>query len=310
MGRTSKPRAGSLQFWPRKRAKRIYPRVRSHANVNISGFAGYKVGMTHIIMIDNREHSQTKGQKISSPVTIIECPPLKPLSLRFYKKTVYGLKAITEIFAKNFNKELARKISLPKKTNAKEPKEFDELRLLVYTQPKLTGLAKKKPEVFELYLDIPLEEAKKLLEKDLKASDIFKPGQYVDTHGVTIGKGLQGPVKRFGVQLKSHKSEKKRRSAGNLGAWTPKKVSHTVPQKGQMGFHTRTDYHKQIIAINSDPEQINSKAGFKRYGLVKNEFVLIRGSVPGPSKRLIRFNFTVRNKSDAEAVEIAYVSRR
>ena len=309
MGRTNKPRAGSLQFWPRKRAKRIYPRVRSHADVKISGFAGYKVGMTHTIMIDNREHSQTKGQKIFSPVTILECPPLKPLSLRFYKKTVYGLKAITEVFAKNLNKELARKITLPKESKKEIPKEYYEIRLLVYTQPAMTGLAKKKPEIFELYLNMPLEEAQKMLEKDLKVTEIFKPGQYVDVHAVTIGKGLQGPVKRFGIQLKSHKSEKKRRSAGNLGAWTPKKVSHTVPQKGQMGFHTRTDYHKQIIAINSDPTQINPKSGHKHYGIVKNDYILIRGSTPGPSKRLIRFNFTVRNKHDAEAPEIAYVSK-
>lgn len=60
MSTIRKPRAGSLQFWPRKRAKRPYTRVRrwnSTNQVQLLGFAGYKVGMTHAVFKDNRNNS-------------------------------------------------------------------------------------------------------------------------------------------------------------------------------------------------------------------------------------------------------------
>ena len=44
MAKKRNPRSGSLQFWPRKRAKRGYARVRAkHARPGLNGFAGYKV---------------------------------------------------------------------------------------------------------------------------------------------------------------------------------------------------------------------------------------------------------------------------
>ena len=58
MGQSHAPRHGSMQFWPRKRARRMYPRVRSWADCKDAkplGFAGYKVGMTHVIYVDNKK---------------------------------------------------------------------------------------------------------------------------------------------------------------------------------------------------------------------------------------------------------------
>ena len=86
MPRVRSPRRGSMQFWPRVRAKREYARIRSFPAVSEAkplSFAGYKVGMTHIIITDNRPNSITKGEEISFPVTLIECPPLKTASIRF-----------------------------------------------------------------------------------------------------------------------------------------------------------------------------------------------------------------------------------
>lgn len=299
-----------MQFWHRRRAKRIYPRVRAFSeNVKLPGFAGYKVGMTHIHLTDNNPHSTTKGEKIFVPVTILECPPLKTLSLRFYKKTDNILTLLTEVFSKRLDKELARKINLPKKQKEEKiPSNYDELRLLFYTQPKLTGLEKKKPEIFEVLFNGSLDEAKNYLDKEIKVKDVFKAGQYVDIHAVTKGKGLQGPVKRFGISLKAHKSEKKRRAPANLGSWTPKKVLPTVPQKGQMGFHTRTEYNKQILKIDSDVKSINQIGGFKHFGLVKNDYLLIKGSIAGPVKRLIRLTSCIRDKKETGEPEIGFIS--
>ena len=75
--RMNQPRHGSLQFWPRRRAKKVVPTI-SHWDdsdaAKIAGFIGYKAGMTHILLQDNNPKSLTKGQQIIMPVTVIECP--------------------------------------------------------------------------------------------------------------------------------------------------------------------------------------------------------------------------------------------
>jgi len=308
MPTTHKPRKGSLQFWPRKRAKRQYPRVRAFNLMDnvLPGFIGYKVGMTHLQGVEQNPNIKSPGTKFF-PITVIECPPLKPFSLRFYKKTTSGLKIISEILAPNLDKELKRKITLPKKPKAKKPENFDLLALLVYTQPKLTGIGKKKPEILEFKINKDTD-TEKILTQEFKVEDIFKENQFVDVHAITKGKGFQGTIKRFGLGLRSHKAEKGQRRAGNLGAWTPKKVSFRVPQPGQMGYHQRTEYNKKILKINSKPEEINPKAGFKNYGLVKNSYLLVKGSISGSRKRMIILTNPLRKKTPHQ-VEISYIGK-
>src|SRR3989344_905147 len=116
MPKTRQPRAGSMQFWPRVRARYVYARIRNwpkSRETKLLGFAGYKVGMTHVMINDVRPHSLTKGMEISYPTTIVECPPLKTASIRFYKNTQIGPKLASELFAETLDKELERKITTP-----------------------------------------------------------------------------------------------------------------------------------------------------------------------------------------------------
>lgn len=319
MAKTGSPRSGSLQFWPRKRASRQYARIRSWAGSKDAkplGFAGYKVGMTHILVTDNRPNALTKGEEIRYPVTIIECPALKVAGIRFYKKTDGWLKAISTVLAPKLDKELSRKIKIPKQT--KKPDEitdFDDLRIIVNTQPKLTGIGKKKPEIFEIALgggkDDKLAYANEHLGKEIPVQDVFTEGQQVDIHAVTKGKGFQGSVKRFGIDLRSHKSEKTKRGPGSLGGWKAQAhVMWRIAYPGQHGYHLRTDYNKWILKISNNPKEINPKGGFVNYGLVKNNFVLVKGSIPGPRKRLIRFNLSIRPNSKVitQVPAIDYIS--
>lgn len=319
MARRHSPRSGTLQYWHRVRSKRPYTKIRSwyknFKDLKILGFAGYKVGMTHIMLKDPNPNSPTKNESIFMPVTVIECPPLKTYSIRLYQNSDNGLQLITEILSPKLDKELSRKISLPKKQKEHNIESLlskcVEVRICFYTQPKSIKL-KKKPEIFEMGLSAKdvhqqYEFAKNLLDKEVRIHEIFKQGQFIDIHAITKGKGLQGAVKRFGVTLKSHKSEKKRRSAGNLGSWTPKKVSFRIPQKGQMGYHTRTEFNKLIVEIGTSPEKINPKDGFPHYGLVQSDYILIKGSIPGPQKRLIRFAEAFRNHKSIP-IDVNYVS--
>jgi large subunit ribosomal protein L3 len=74
---------------------------------------------------------------------------------------------------------------------------------------------------------------------------------------------------------------------------------YTVARQGQRGFHQRTEYNKRIL-IMSDTEKdaqnsINPSGGFKHFGTVKGEYIVVRGSVPGTQQRLIRMRQPIRN---------------
>jgi len=306
------PRSGSLQFWPRKRAKRAYARTRTFLDVKepgLTAFAGYKIGMTHIMAIETNKHSPRKGEEISIPVTLIECPPLKIASVRLYKKNNGKNQVVKEILLQKKDKNLSRKLKPSKKSNADltkiSPENYEDLRVLVYTQPSLTSLNKKKPELFEVGLGGNFEDklnfVKENKDNELNIDSVFKEGAYVDLKSVTKGKGFQGPVKRFGISIRQAKSEKSIRNPGSLGPWQGQGgIMWRVAHAGKMGYHQRTEYNKQILKYVTDAKEITPKGGFLKYGVVKNPVILIRGSVGGSRKRLIIFQKSQRIKKQAQ----------
>ena len=190
MARKSRPRSGSLAFYPRKRAVRETPSFRSFPTVKVSGeeetskalnFLGYKVGMTHILGKDSHEKGATFGQEINIPVTVFEAPPLHVFGIRAYGKTApgkgYGEAALFDVLEEKPAKELLRRISNFKKKAVKKAKEGEKKQkekpekkaktvsdldsakekvkrivLIAHTQPAKTGLGKKKPAVTEIAL--------------------------------------------------------------------------------------------------------------------------------------------------------------
>jgi large subunit ribosomal protein L3 len=303
------PRAGSLQFWPRKRSKRISTRTRNAPEIKepgLVGFAGYKAGMTHAMAIETRKTSHYKGEEIAVPVTIIECPPVKIAAIRLYKKTAQGFRVVNEIFFQKKDKELSRKLRIPKKNSEldKIGHEYDDVRVLVFTQPKLTGIGKKKPDLFEMRLGGSVEEkinyVKENKDKEITFESVFKEGDMVDIKAVTKGKGFQGPVKRFGISLRQSKSEKSIRNPGSLGPWNAQgHIMWRVAHAGKMGYHQRTEYNKQILKI-CEPKEVNQKGGINRFGSVKNLSILVKGSVAGSKKRIIYMQKPIRKKKTPE----------
>jgi large subunit ribosomal protein L3 len=189
-----------------------------------------------------------------------------------------------------------------------------EVRMLAYTQPKMSGLGKKKPELMELGMSGSVSDKIKFIkenhDKELLFNVFFKEGEYVDLHAVTKGKGLEGPVRRFGVAFKPHKTEKGVRRVGTLGAWSGQgHVLYRVPHPGQMGYHMRTEYNKQIFKISSKPEEINPKGAFPHYGNVKSTYVLIKGSVAGSQKRAIILTKPIRQRAMQTIPTINYINQ-
>ena len=245
-------RKGSLQFYPRVRAKKILPRVSwddiKSENTNLLGTIGYKVAMKSLFVKDNCPDSLTKGKRITIPVTILECPTIKILSVRFYEDK----KLIKEVLNDNLDKELKNKLKLPKQSNVLKKIEeiekegrYNNIKVIVYSQVKKTNL-KKSPDISEIGISgnviEKLQYVKDNLKKEISIKDIITQG-IADIRGVTKGKGLQGPTKRFGLALKNHKSEKGVRGPGSGGAWHPARVTFQQPMAGQMGFFTRICYN-------------------------------------------------------------------
>lgn len=309
------PRKGSLQFWPRKRASKFLPRVNwstlpQSDSVKLQGFICYKAGMKSAYVKDNTEHSMTKGKGIAIPVTILECPSLKIYSVRFYKDG----KVAKEILAENMDKELKRVVKISKKKmdiSSIKIDNYDDIKIIVYSQVKKTGI-KKTPDLSEVALSGNKEEkfafVKESINKELSFSEFFSKGELIDLRGLTRGKGLQGPVRRFGITLKFHKSEKGVRRPGSLGPWHPARTTFKAPMAGQLGMFTRVVYNNKILSVvkTSDKKALKN---IKNYGNVDGDYVVVYGSIQGTAKRQLLITKSFRPtrkqiKKNLEFVEL------
>jgi large subunit ribosomal protein L3 len=322
----SAPRHGSLSYRPRKRVRRVSGRIRhwpeQGADPHIQGFAGYKVGMTHVILIDDKPNSPWFGREISRAVTIVDTPPMLVVAIRGYGQNGGELQAIGETWIENLPRDIRRVMPWPKEYDAKTSltkftkllDDVQELRIRLLTQPKQAGIGKKKPEIIECSMfggtiKEQFDYVVPLLGQEIRVRDIFQPGQFLDVVAVTKGKGFQGVVKRFGVSKLPHKSRKRIRAVGTLGPWTPARIMYTVPRAGQMGFHQRTEYNKRLLRIGEKSDDITPAGGFTHYGNLQSDFLLIDGSIPGPSRRLVRLRVPSRPKPlPDKPPEIVYIS--
>lgn len=328
-----RPRRGSMGVYPRKRASDIVPRVRTWPDPQLGkpsllGFAAYKVGMIHAVLVEDKQTSPLFGKEIVKAATVLEAPPLKILAIRLYSldPTNGYRKSIGEVWTPEIPRDVARVVkTLPKSYNLEDRlKLLDQLkpaavevRALVSTQPRLAGIGKKTPELLEIpiggvaSIDERIKYGLEMLGKEVRIADVFSEGKLIDVIGITKGKGWQGVIKRFGVTIlpRWHKHRKGHRRTGTIGPQSPA-LMFTQPRPGQMGFHQRTEYNKRILKIGSNPAEINPRGGWPHYGLVKTDYVILAGSVQGPPKRLIVLRHPVRPppKAPTAAPQIVWLS--
>ena len=312
----SAPRRGSMAFYPRVRARSLESRIRSWADPKLEkssllGFAGYKVTNLNVLSVDDREKTPNFGKNVMNSSTLIATPPLKIIGIRAYSETTYGKNVIFDAFVKDTDKHLSKKAPFKFKEGKLEEinAQVDKIKhvvAVVSSNPSSASLSQKKPFVWEI--PIGGKDAKSKIDyvvsnfgKQVNIKDVFEAGQFIDISAITRGKGVEGPITRFGVKRKQHKSRKSVRALGTLGPISPAVVTYTVPRQGQRGFHQRTEYNKRILIIsNSDKDgdfKINPKGGFGHYGLVKNDYIIVKGSVAGVPKRLIKMRFPIRTIS-------------
>jgi len=314
-----------LQYWHRRRAQRRLPRIRAIPNYGseptISNIIAYKAGMTNAFLVDDSAEAQ--GIEVSRACTVLEIPPMEVYGMRLYiQNSNTGYKnSKSEII----DKALAQKLGMknPKHTTSVESaksklKEFSDVSVLIAAYPSSLNISQKHTVRFESSvmgksIEERFDAAAKLLGKTVDPKSYFTPGEYIDITSITKGKGWQGAIKRHGAKRQFHKATQKIRHVGPLGSFSPGKVFFNVPRPGQMGFNYRTEQNKRIIKIGGKDHvnEINKKSGFKGYGVIKNEYMIVEGSIPGPAARLVRLRKSINNRNakvikEPKIVQIAF----
>jgi large subunit ribosomal protein L3e len=188
----------------------------------------------------------------------------------------------------------------------------DVIRLICHTQmiEKLPHLRQKKAHVMEIQVNGQgIEEkiafCKSKLEREIPVKEVFDTNDMCDTIAVTKGRGTEGVITRWGITRLPRKTHRGLRKVACIGAWHPARVSYTVARVGQNGYHHRTEINKKIYLcgkgevncaegeynarteIDLTDKHITPMGGFVRYGQVKQDFIMIKGSCPGLVKRPI-----------------------
>ncbi|SHO46901.1 50S ribosomal protein L3 [Nitrosotalea sinensis] len=310
----SQPRRGSLAYLPRGRAKSMEARIRTWPDVEaeqpkLLGYAGFKAACMRIASIDDREKTPNFGKQLVGLGTVVVTPPMTIIGIRGYSKDRYGIDSTFDVYAKDLPKEISRlfKTKTDEKGLEKAEKSLgiiEELYAIAAILPRKAGLEQKKPYVFEVAVkggDISKQFTflKDLLGKEVKVDQVFQKGSEVDVAAITKGKGIEGPITRWGVKKKQHKSRKSVRALGTLGPISPATIMYSVPRAGQRGFHQRIQYNNRIMIVSNsqnDELKINPPGGYKHFGLVEGDYVILRGSIPGTYKRLVKLRAPVRPK--------------
>jgi large subunit ribosomal protein L3e len=237
---------------------------------------------------------------------------------RFYKNWYRSKKKAFTRYAKkhadNNGASVARELERIKKYAT-------VVRVLAHTQLSLTGLKQKKAHLAEIQVNggsiaDKVEFAKAHFEKTVEVSAVFEKDECIDIIAVTKGKGYAGVISRWGVTKLPRKTHRGLRKVACIGAWHPSKVMFSVARSGQDGYHRRTTINHKVFRISNGsqpdsgstpydlaPKTINPLGGWKSYPDVKNDFVLVKGSVTGSRKRVITLRKALRTHTSRAHLE-------
>jgi large subunit ribosomal protein L3e len=165
--------------------------------------------------------------------------------------------------------------------------------------------------------------AREHLEKEIKINEVFQQNEVLDVIGITKGKGFKGVTSRWHTKKLPRKTHKGLRKVACIGAWHPSRVQFSVARAGQKGYHHRTELNKKIYRIGSEDDQNNGgtksdltekkitpMGGFPHYGVVNNDFLMLKGCVMGPKKRVITLRKSLLvnlSRRDREEIELKFI---
>jgi len=239
---------------------------------------------------------------------------------RFYKRfpgtkkakafTKYASKYTTDEGKAEIEAEYERMIKL-----------CQRVRVLAHTDIRAVRLRQKKADLMEVQVNggdvaAKVAFARGLLEKTVNFSDIFSMNEVVDIMGASRGGGYEGVTTRWGTTRLPRKTHRGLRKVACIGSWHPSRLPYTVARAGQNGYHHRTELNKKIYRIGLKDQEndastatdlteknITPMGGFPHYGVITNDWVMIKGGIIGPTKRVITFRKTIRPNTSIRARE-------
>jgi large subunit ribosomal protein L3e len=243
----------------------------------------------------------------------------------FYKNWYHSKKKAfsryTERISADGNKDVEQELNRMKKF-------CSVIRLLCHTDIKKVGLRQRKAHMMEIQINGGADVATKvdwgynLFEKKIPVDTIFAKDEMIDIIGVTKGKGYEGVTTRWGVTRLPRKTHRGLRKVGCIGAWHPARVKFQVARAGQNGYHHRTEMNKKIYKIASGTTKadgsknwnamtdadltektINPMGGFPHYGMVDEDFIMIKGCCVGTKKRVVTLRKTLLKQTSRNALE-------
>ena len=236
---------------------------------------------------------------------------------RFYKNWFKSKrKAFTKYVAKYSNGSIDKELDELRKN-------CDVIRVIAHTQVrKVKNLKQKKAHMMEIQVNggsvaDKVDFAHKYFEKAIPVDAVFTKDEMIDCISVSRGRGFEGVVTRWGVTRLPRKTHRGLRKVGCIGAWHPARVGYTVARPGQHGYHHRTEINKKVYRIgkvddashkattehDATEKDITPMGGFSHYGVVKNDYLMIKGGIAGPRKRLITLRRSLFKQTRRVATE-------
>lgn len=319
-----------------------FPKDDASKPPHLTAFMGYKAGMTHIMRDVDKPGSKLHKKEACEAVTVIETPPMVVVGVVGYVPTSRGLRTLAAAWAdhlsddvrrrfyKNWYKSKKKAFTKVEKKNAESRdatldqirKHATVVRVLAHTNVRAVGIGQKKAHLAEIQVNggdaaAKVDFAAALLEQPVPVDAVFAPNEMIDAIAITRGRGTEGVVTRWGVSRLPRKTHRGLRKVACIGAWHPARVSWTVARAGQHGFHHRTEMNKKVYKIGKKGEEshkatteydvtdkdITPLGGFPHYGVVDEDYVMVKGCVPGSKKRCVTLRKSLVPQTSRNALE-------
>jgi large subunit ribosomal protein L3 len=205
------------------------------------GLIGRKIGMTQIFGDD--------GRRI--PVTVVEAGPCVVLQKKATDNDGYTALQL------GFHQQDAARSSKPEIGHS-----------------KAAGKG-----VFRHLKEFKFQECDNYSVGDTISADVFLPGDIIDVTGVSIGKGFQGVIKRWGFKggRASHGSNF-HRAPGSIGcSATPSRVFKNKKMPGQLGNETVTIQKLTVVRVDA-----------------ADNLILVKGAIPGAKNGIVVLKDSVK----------------
>jgi len=242
---------------------------------------------------------------------------------RFYKAWYKSKQKAFTKYQKRWS-EAAKGAAGPMTAELERIKKYCQVvRAICHTQISKIRVTQKRTHVKEIQINggstaDKVDFVRNLFEQEIKIADTFGQDEMVDVIGTTKGKGFNGVVTRWGVTRLARKSHRGLRKVACIGSWHPARVQFQVPRSGQRGYFHRTEINKKIYRIGKtlkeDPsgastemdlteKGITPMGGFSHYGEVNEDWVMLKGGICGPRKRVITLRKSLLPQVSRRATE-------